>query len=320
MKKAVSNIKLIRESKSFIDCLHAVLLAANLYKEPKYMLSGKSGMAFKFCVHRELLPLSVTSYGQWEAEHHEGMENVGILSNSFAGYTRHPTFPLYQEAAIFKIKQSIDKGIAVIFWEPEFCVIHGYDDEEQIFFYTNGLDEEEKVVLYDNFGLNITPFWYVHIVTGKADVSDREAIQMSLQTAIMEWETSHKTPPDTSIASGRLGIQYWINALECGKFDQRGAAYILSAAIQSKCEITSYMNEVQGMIPQVSSACKIYLKLSSLYEEFRRLKHDDTFELIRGLKEAMNMEEKAIKELKKVTSTFPNSYPWVPRWGTGPTR
>lgn len=58
-----------RESKSYTDSLHAVLTHAELFRGPKYALSGYTGMAFKLSIHERLLPMSVTAYGQWGDSH-----------------------------------------------------------------------------------------------------------------------------------------------------------------------------------------------------------------------------------------------------------
>jgi len=65
MKQLLQSIHFQRESKSFVDCLYAVVTAAKFWEGPKYRLSGMTGMAFKFSVHQNLHRISVTAYGQY---------------------------------------------------------------------------------------------------------------------------------------------------------------------------------------------------------------------------------------------------------------
>lgn len=171
----LDSIQMKRESKSYTDSLHAVLTAAHLFSGPKYRLSGLSGMAFKFSVHERLLPLSVSAYGQWGIEHGPAVDNLGLFTIWDGGRTRHPTFRYYQNDAVRWVKDSLDRGIGVIYWVPEFGVIHGYDDEDRVFYLQDGLSEESQVMLYDNFGLNFTPFWYCQAF-GETAV-DREIVE-----------------------------------------------------------------------------------------------------------------------------------------------
>lgn len=148
-----------RQSKSFTDSLYAILTAAGLYDGPLYRLSGLTGMAFKFTVHERLLPMSVSAYGQWVAEHKPVADNLGLLTVIDGTRTRLPTFRYYQQDAIGWIKDSLDRGQGVIYWIPEFGVIHGYDDEDRVFYYKDGWSDENGIVLYDNLGLNFTGFF-----------------------------------------------------------------------------------------------------------------------------------------------------------------
>lgn len=66
-----------RESKSYVDSLHAILTHTGQFQGSKVVLAGYTGMAFKLAVHRRLLPMSVTAYGQWGEAHRPGIDNLG---------------------------------------------------------------------------------------------------------------------------------------------------------------------------------------------------------------------------------------------------
>lgn len=61
----LDNLIMKRESKSYVDSLHAILTHTGQFQGSKVVLAGYTGMAFKLSVHRRLLPMSVTAYGQW---------------------------------------------------------------------------------------------------------------------------------------------------------------------------------------------------------------------------------------------------------------
>ncbi|CAG7647482.1 hypothetical protein ACFQI7_20240 [Paenibacillus allorhizosphaerae] len=320
MKRTVTGLTWTRESKTFVDCLHAVLVAAGLSNEPKYMLSGKTGMAFKFCVHKELLPLSVTAYGEWIEEHQPAAENIGIASAIYCGHTRHHTFPLYREAFIREMKASIERGVGVIFWEPEFCVIHGYDDDDEVFFYSDGRSHEEKIKLYDNFGLNFTPYWYAHLILGQVERDPLDVVLQSLRTAVREWETPYKTPPNIDIGSGQLAYRYWIAALEKGGFHPFGASYILSSAAYSRRELHAYFREIAPLIPGLTDVIPLYNELDALYQDGLTRHSNNAFKLAAMLKEAAAMEERTVQCIRAIIDGYPAADRPMPRWGSAPPR
>jgi hypothetical protein len=331
MKKLIQNIHFRRESKSFVDCLHAIVTAAGIWKGPKYRLSGMTGMVFKFSVHQKLHPMSVTAYGGWVAEHFPAVNNIGIASTIEAGHTRHPTFPLYKAAAIQSIKQSIDDGVGAIFWEPEFCIIHGYDDDDQVFYYLDGTKSEMKVMLYQNFGLNITPYWYFHILHGNVNLEITDIYLNSFILAVNEWETPFKSLPDKNIASGKMAYQYLIDAISSGEYDAHGGAYILTSAIQSKKEVVEYISEVEQIYPEIRSTLNHYRRTSEIFSEIGIIIEKRTISslvelsqvprLLGKISDAADSEEKAIQALQIFLAKHKDNVRLaIPRWGSSSPR
>ncbi|MGP3783463.1 hypothetical protein [Paenibacillus sp. 1A_MP2] len=197
----LDNLIMKRESKSYVDSLHAVLTHAGLFQGSKYGLAGYTGMAFKLSVHRRLLHLSVTAYGQWGESHRQGIDNLGLFTISDGGRTRHPTFEYYQQDAVNWVKRSLDGGIGVIYWIPEFGVIHGYDDSDRIFYVQDGWSKEPQILLYDNFGLNFTGFWYCQVFGEQVHIPEQQMLLESLRLAIEDWDIPFRLLPDQNIAS-----------------------------------------------------------------------------------------------------------------------
>ncbi|MGM0881777.1 MAG: hypothetical protein ACQEXQ_12185 [Bacillota bacterium] len=322
----LKHISMKRESKSFTDSLYAILTAANLFHGPKYMLSGLTGMAFKFTVHERLLHLSVSAYGQWGAEHHPAIDNLGLFTVSDGGRTRHPTFRYYQQDAVRWVKDSLDAGFGVIYWIPEFGVIHGYDDEDRVFFVQDGWSAESQIVLYDNFGINFTPFWYCQVFGGKVEVPREAMILESLRLAIHDWDTPYKTLPNTDIASGKLAYAFLIHALQKGEYDESGAVYILESYLYSRNEIRSYLHDVQGIWSELDESYKLYDKLAELISDIKECIHE--FEGVRHINRARIdllierltagelLEDQAVDLFRRIAGQYPDlKRSTVPRWG-----
>jgi hypothetical protein len=116
---------------------------------PKFMLSGMSGMAFRFVIHKRLLPSSLDMYN-WAPENWKAVDNLGIYSEVYEGTHLNTTFPLYRNEAIRKISESIDNGMPVITWGlnfSEFCLITGYDDSDGVLYYMHPGDTENNVLI-----------------------------------------------------------------------------------------------------------------------------------------------------------------------------
>ncbi|WP_405111976.1 hypothetical protein MHH28_03720 [Paenibacillus sp. FSL K6-1217] len=328
----ILDVRMKRESKSFTDALYAVLTAAGLFDGPKFMLSGLSGMAFKFTVHEKLLPYSVTAYGQWGTEHSRAADNLGIFFQYDGGRTRHDSFGEYQRLAIDNVKLSLDHGRACIYWIPEFGVIHGYDEDDQVFYVQDGWSGETQVVLYDNFGLNFTPFWDCMYVGERVKIPLQDAVLESLRLALEDWETPHKTLPDLSLASGRLAYSFLIRALQQVEFDSSGAVYILESYQTSRIEICAYLQEVQSVLPGLDAVQRLYAELGeglrgpfaaalTVMNGSTMLIPEQLPSLCSALEKALRLEEAAMQQVRVISEQYPDrKRSTLPRWGAHTAR
>ncbi|MDR0268575.1 hypothetical protein [Paenibacillus sp.] len=315
-----------RESKSFTDSLYAVLTAAGRFKGPKFMLSALSGMAFIFSVHKRLLSFSVTAYGNWGTVHKRAAYSLGVYTASDGGRTRHPTFQHYQQEAVQWIKSSIDVGLGAIYWIPEFGVIHGYDDDDRIFYVQDGHASESRILLYDNFGINCTPFWNAQIFGENINIPAEDMALEALRLALDEWESPYPVMPNQDIASGRLAYAYLIQALEQGDYDEFGAMYILDTFRVSRKEIKLFLQEAVSLFPDLQDACLCYDKIADMTEgldlwvvsgtDGRKVNRSDIPALVAMLKEARDLEEQSMDIFKQLSGRYPDlQRTTVPRWG-----
>ncbi|MBR2563744.1 MAG: hypothetical protein IKE29_03900 [Paenibacillus sp.] len=320
-----------RESKSYVDSLHAILTHTGQFQGSKYLLAGYTGMAFKLAIHRRLLPLSVTAYGQWGEAHRPGIDNLGIFTIWDGGRTRHSTFRYYQQDAVNWVRRSLGEGTGVIYWIPEFGVIHGYDDSDRIFYVQDGRSKEPEILLYDNFGLNFTGFWYCQVFADQVRIPEDQMLLESLRLAIEDWDTPYRLLPDRNIASGRQAYDAWIQALRSGDFDESGAAYILESFCHSRTEIRMYLQDVRGTWNELEQACACYEQLGTLIDQMkgyivqqkdrRLLRPDTTEDLAQVLVKAKALEDQAVDYFREISRKYPDlKRSTIPRWGAHSAR
>ncbi|MDT0121014.1 hypothetical protein Q9R46_00050 [Paenibacillus sp. RRE4] len=327
----LEHLVMTRESKSFVDSLHAILRHTGQFQGEKYMLAGYTGMAFKLSVHKRLLPMSVTAYGQWGVAHQGGIDNLGLFTIYDGGRSRHPTFAYYQQDAVNWVRRSLDEGKGVIYWMPEFGVIYGYDDADRVFYVQDGWSKEPHILLYDNFGLNFTGFWYCQIFGDQVQLTEQEMVLESLRLAMEDWDIPYRLLPDQNIASGRLAYDVWIEALRSGDYDGAGAAYLLDSYCQSRTEIQMYLHDVRGLWTELDLALTCYTQIAERIQQMRALlvreenglvlREDTNEQLAQWLGQAKLLEEQAVDSFRNISAQYADRKgSTVPRWGTHSAR
>lgn len=229
------------------------------------------------------------------------------------------------------VRRSLDEGIGVIYWIPEFGVIHGYDDSDRIFYVQDGWSKKPQILLYDNFGLNFTGFWYCQIFGDQVHISEQQMLLESLRLAIEDWDIPYRLLPDQNIASGRMAYDVWVEALRRGDFDESGAAYILESFCHARTEIRMYLQDVRGVWNELDQACACYEQLGTLIDQMkgyiiqqenrRVLRPDTTEDLAQVLVKAKVLEERAINYFRLISRKYPDlKRTTVPRWGAHSAR
>ena len=306
--------------RSYIDCLYALLTSAGLFQHPKYMLSGMTGMSFKFVVHKRLLPSSLDLYS-WQAENWQAVNTLGIYNEVYVGTPLDSTFPLYQRNMLDKIIRSIDQGRASIGWEierPIFCLYTGYNKDDQVLFFSNSTSKEDDVLLFDNLGLISEGHWFVQIIGDSIEKDYRDIYLESLECAVREWYTEYKVTPD--YGSGKIAYKNLLDAFRCRDFNIDGAYYILETYIDIKIEICSYMDAIKKEIPDLEDVAFMYHKLADILLQLKQIKltgnaRDDINyipEAIKAFRDAMTTEENAIKEIERYLKDYINNRSFNP--------
>jgi hypothetical protein len=294
-------------SRSYISCLYSLLTSAGLYSMPKYMLSGMTGMLFKFIIHSRLLPSSLDMY-RWQWENWHAVNILGIYNETYAGSPLDATLPLYRKQLLHKIKSSVDEGRAAVGWgseRPQFCLYTGYNDEDQVLFYRDSPNQEEEVLLYENFGLAEEGDWFVQIIGGKIEKDIRDVFRESLEEAVREWHSVYKMKPE--YGSGKKAYQNLLDAFQSGDFNYNGAYYMLKPYLNSKMDIARYMDEVIKEIPELSAAAELYRRMAEALLPLRAVRLTGIPEKDKGLipeaigcfRAAMLLEDNAVNEIEK---------------------
>lgn len=314
--KILKGIKPVKESRAYIDCLYSILNGSGRFKGPKYMLSGMTGFAFIFSVHKDLIIASTEMYGL-KTSALKSLDILGYYSEVYSGLKDSPTFPLHQQKAIVRIKESIDAGMGAIIWSPgrtDFGVIFGYDDEDGVFLYWDRCYKDEQILLYDNLGKAEANFWMCQVVGDNIQRDIKDIYLDSLEYAVDIWETNYldEAVHNRALASGRKAYEYLIDGMKKDDFYDLGAAKLIYCNIIAREEAFRYLKEVKEELPECSMSYTKYKELYEIYQyikallppypvpgqEFRIDRKSQLPKLIEGCMEAMKTEEEAVAELK----------------------
>jgi hypothetical protein len=250
IQKRLSGVKMKREANSYTEALYTVLKKANYYNGPKYRLAGMTGITFKFISLKKLLAPSVYIYSL-DTDSWKAVDRLGIYNEVYWGFKNNPTFPLYQKKTIQSVKESIDRDIPVIFWEPAgigFAVIRGYDEEDEVFFYQDWHHEEDQILLFSNVGKVGAASWLYQIIGESIEKDMRDIYLESLECCVDEWEISDNVSlyAKNEFGCGGRAYDYTIAAFEGDDFSEIGALFILNNAIITKKQASLYFQEIKN--------------------------------------------------------------------------
>lgn len=262
---------------TYIGSVDGALRKAGLWDGEIYKLSGTTGMAFHFIIHKTACPSSVTVY-DWAIEHFAMMDRIGIHTETIQAFKdpKLNTFRLIQEDAAALAKASIDRGVPAVTWAPtgmlEFGLITGYDAQDEVLFVKDCVNADPDPLLYTNLGISEVPYLYVQTFKGKVEVDPEKIFRDSLEFGLGEWKKEQQVSPD--YASGRKAYSYLISTLERGDFDDFGLSYILSVYADSKACIARYLADIAAQsreLKGLDEAAQLYRQVAENYKELTRL-------------------------------------------------
>ncbi|WP_042166014.1 hypothetical protein [Paenibacillus gorillae] len=290
--RLLSPIGMKVESRSYIDAFHAVLQHQGWFTRSKAMLAGMTAFGFRQSVHRQLKPESSTAYN-WMAENFLAADLIGVTSSQYAGFTFLPTFPLYREYVIGRIKASIDCGTPAIFWRDRFVVACGYNDEAKRIYYKDGIHDDVQQLPYDEYGS--PPYYHLQVLEEGMKLDPAAVYKESFLQAIYKWEEHELMLPREEYACGGEVYQAILDALASGDYDADGAEITLKWLAAAKRDLADYMAEVEEEWREAGKAAAHYRTLAGLME--RVCASESTALRIRLLQDAYQAESLAIREL-----------------------
>ena len=312
-RRVLENVKMGCTWTMYIGAADAILRAAGWWKDETYLLMGMTGMAFHFIMHKTACPSSVTVY-PWDHEHLTMMDRIGVFSEVFDGNATMNTFELMQQEAIERIKASIDQGVGVVIWAPspvlEFGIVHGYDDEDGVFFIDSGIPGHGDPLLYTNLGKSEVPLLFWQIFRGKVEVNREKVFRDSLKYGVGEWDKTFHMTPDYS--SGRKAYDNLIGTLERGDYNGFGLCYTMAVYADSKDCLARYLEYIAAEsrdLKGLGRAATLYREVAA---DFKRIAELVPFrggqsqvdsaavpEVTRLVKTARPLEEEAMAVIEK---------------------
>lgn len=252
------------ESHAFIDALYGVLAGKGWFAMPKYMLSGMTGACFRFSVHRRLQPDSSTAYN-WMAEHLVACDLIGITASQWGGFNFTPTFPLYQQQAITDIKACIDRGTGAVVWQDRFVIVHGYNEQEQVFYYLDGAAESCQEIPFTGLGRNQSPYAYYQIYEQRMEMDVLQMIKESFIQAVFKAEAHDILLPESEYACGLAAYDAILEILHSGDYDTVGAAETFFVYAAAKRDAANYTQEALAYWPAAKEIAAHYTRLSEIF-------------------------------------------------------
>lgn len=232
---------------TYAGAAHGVLSKAGLIDLTLMETFGMTGVTFHLFMHNRCIAASVTVY-DWVGRHVNALDRIGVLSEMYHYEPGTNTYDAARGRVIGKIKQSIDRGVAVIAWAidtGEFGIIYGYDDEDGVFF-VDGVHKFNQPLgsdpmLYGNLGLKFphAPFIHVQIPIERVDYDREQAYRDSLLFYLDVMKRQYHMSPD--FHTGFRAYDAWIHTLESGTYDAFGLRYNTSVFTECKCYAAEYL-------------------------------------------------------------------------------
>lgn len=258
--------------------------------------------------------------------------NLGFISN--LSDTEKPYTPETVEKVMALIQQSIDKGMPVISFDlftPEFGLIYGYDDEQQVFYAKDV--SKEGTIPYIDFVENRNMLW-VTTISESLPHSKYEVLRMALDMIVdhargREWQHIF----EGKYKIGLAGYDAWIACFERRGVDPFGNAYNIAVVSDAREYAEQFLRELairwngENVVERTvrslaAEAATHYGKTAAALIEMREMfpfpqggQPDDpgtaerAVELLRAAKGA---EEQGVKVLERLLN-FMKAY-WSEQW------
>jgi hypothetical protein len=225
----------------------AAIHAAVAYTDKKHYslvdVMGITGHAFRINIDTDHIDVAGPTMFPGGYLIRRNLCNLGFISS--LSDTDKPFTPEKVEKVLALIQQSIDKGVPAISFDlfiPEFGLIYGYDDEQQLFHAKDV--SKEGALSYLDFVENRNMLW-VTTISESLPHSKYEMLRMALDMIVdhargREWQ--HIFEGDYRI--GLAGYDAWISCMERRKADPFGNAYNIAVVSDAREHAAQFLREL----------------------------------------------------------------------------
>lgn len=210
----------------------------------KYSLTdvmGLTSQAFRLTIEAECVDASGPTMYFWEPVFRDGLLNLGLLSEH-AGDGGVPPSPYMLGKGIALIRRSIAQGVPVVAWDlfsPEFGVIYGYDDREQLLYAEDA--RTKRTIPYEQLGKGVSGGLFALSIVGEYEIRQWEAVRNALDMAVRH---AYGEMSFVGYVCGLAAYECWIEAFRRKSVQPLGNAYTARIAADARTYAGTFLNEL----------------------------------------------------------------------------
>ena len=275
----IEDIQVTLCAHSYSASAHAAAVAAGMYAGDFGRFMGETGLAFFFAMSDHGAQVVAPTAFDWHADPFAALDRIGIRS-SFTPKCASTanSFRSAQRDAVARIRACLDRGAPVVVWSPtpipEFGLIHGYDDDDGVFFVrvVAGHPRPDPL-LYENLGKGLVPFLYAQFLEERTGIDPELAWRTSLECAGREWQSPRVG--EEGIARGKAAYE---SLLRCfapdAALQAQGMCYALLVFSELKGYAADHVARAAreaGEIGSLTPAARAYAETARLWKELHKL-------------------------------------------------
>ena len=159
------------------------------------------------------------------------------------------------------------KGMPTIAWDlaaPEFGIIYGYDDAEQLLYAEDC--RGKKTLPYDRLGRGLSGGLFVLSITEQKPINEWEAIQRALDMAVRH---AYGELTFVGYVCGLAAYDCWKEAFRKRRIDPIGNAYTLGIVAEARAYAADFLNELAVKLAAANrrDAASLAIDAARLYGE-----------------------------------------------------
>lgn len=241
LKKGPGSAEWKRCKSSFAGAVYALLPYTGRTGIPLSDVMGLTAQAFRLTVEEETIDASGPHMYFWESKFYDGLCNLGFVS-SHSGDGGAPPTPYMLNKGIGHIRSSIMREMPVIGWDlsaPEFGLIYGYDDEQQLL-HADDI-RGKKQIPYDRLGRGLSGGMFVLSIDEEHPVNVWQSVCSSLDMAVRH---AYGELTFVGYVCGLTAYECWIEAFQQRRIDVIGNAYTLDIVTDAREHAVRYLTGI----------------------------------------------------------------------------